>query len=90
MKIEKRAMTDAGAFSWIVAWTFGKEYEQNHRLTAVWDTTQPLYFEPSNQDKTHSITFNGVYDLPFGRTAIRAAPRASTSSCSATGASTGS
>jgi hypothetical protein len=66
-KLEKRARTDGGAFTFVLAWTYGKEYEQNHRLGASWDTTQPLYFEPSNQDKTHSFTFNGVYDLPFGR-----------------------
>jgi hypothetical protein len=66
-RIEKRMNTEGGTFIWTVAWTFGKEYEQNHRINASWDTTQPLYFEPSNQDKTHSFTVNGVYDLPFGR-----------------------
>jgi hypothetical protein len=67
-KAEKRAFaSEAGALTWIVAWTFGKEYEQNHRLTAGWDTTQPLYSEISNQDKTHSFSVNGIYDLPFGK-----------------------
>jgi hypothetical protein len=70
LKVEKKVggeNSTGGAFTWIVAWTFGKEYEQNHRITAGWDTTQPLYYEPSNQDKTHSFSFNGVYDLPFGK-----------------------
>jgi hypothetical protein len=66
-RVEKRMNTEGGTFIWTVAWTFGKEYEQNHRINASWDTTQPLYFEPSNQDKTHSFTINGVYDLPFGK-----------------------
>jgi hypothetical protein len=68
-KAEKRAFDSntAGVLTWIVAWTFGKEYEKNHRLAANWDTDQPLYSEISNQDKTHSFTVNGIWDLPFGR-----------------------
>lgn len=71
MKLEKRSFGDgggaAGVMTWIVSWTFGKEYEKNHRLGASWDTTQPLYYEISNQDKTHSFSFSGVWDLPFGK-----------------------
>jgi hypothetical protein len=70
-KVEKRAFGEAnsagGVMTWILSWTFGKEYEKNHRLGASWDTTQPLYYEISNQDKTHSFSFSGVWDLPFGK-----------------------
>ncbi|MGH9722564.1 MAG: hypothetical protein ACRD8O_20320, partial [Bryobacteraceae bacterium] len=68
--VQKRAFGDSrrtGVMTWILSWTFGKEYEKNHRLGAGWDTTQPLYYEISNQDKTHSFSFSGVWDLPFGK-----------------------
>ena len=67
MKLEKRATTGWGASA---GSSPGRSARSTSRTTASrrsWDTTQPLYFEPSNQDKTHSITFNGVYDLPFGK-----------------------
>jgi hypothetical protein len=71
VRVEKRALggqqSAGGVLLWVFAWTFGKEYEKNHRLGAGWDTTQPLYSEISNQDKTHSISFSGVWDLPFGK-----------------------
>jgi hypothetical protein len=68
-KIEQRALSSesAGVLTWVFSWTFGKEYEKNHRLTASWDTTQDLYYEVSNQDKTHNLSFSGVYDLPVGK-----------------------
>jgi hypothetical protein len=70
-KIEKRAFGDAtsgaGIMTWVFAWTFGKEFEQNHRITSNWDTTQPLIKELSDTDKTHNISFHGVWDLPIGR-----------------------
>jgi len=53
--------------TWVLSWTFGKEYEQNHRLDATWNTTQPLYYEISNEDRTHSFSFSGVWDLPIGK-----------------------
>ena len=56
-----------GTLTWILSWTFGKEYEKNHRLGADWDTTQPLYSEISNQDKAHSFSFSGVWDVPVGK-----------------------
>ncbi len=71
VRVEKRAFggsqSAGGIMTWIFSWTFGKEYEKNHRLGAGWDTTQPLYSEISNQDKTHSISFSGVWDLPVGK-----------------------
>ncbi len=69
-RVEKRTFGNqsaAGVMTWIFSWTFGKEYEKNHRLNAGWDTTQPLYYEISNQDKTHSISFSGVWDVPVGK-----------------------
>ncbi len=71
-KLEKRAFgsgsdSAAGTLTWILSWTFGKEYEKNHRLGADWDTTQPLYSEISNQDKAHSFSFSGVWDIPVGK-----------------------
>jgi hypothetical protein len=69
VRVEKRALgqSAAGTLTWTLAYTFGKEYEKNHRLGAAWDTTQPLYSEISNQDKAHSFNFSGVWDLPFGK-----------------------
>lgn len=69
VRVEKRAFgqSAAGTLIWTLAYTFGKEYEKNHRLGAGWDTTQPLYSEISNQDKAHSINFSGVWDLPVGK-----------------------
>jgi hypothetical protein len=69
-KAEQRAFGDnsaGGVLTWIVSWTFGKEYEKNHRLDASWNTTNDLYYEISNQDKTHSLSFSGIWDLPFGK-----------------------
>jgi len=69
VKVEKRALDSAkaGIMTWVLSWTFGKEYEQNHRLDATWNTTQPLYYEISNEDRTHSFSFSGVWDLPIGK-----------------------
>ena len=68
-KVEKRMLGDTkgGAMTWVLSWTFGKEFEQNHRITAGWDTTQPLIKELSNSDKTHNFSLHGVWDLPIGR-----------------------
>ena len=70
-KVEKRAFGDsnsaAGIMTWVFSWTFGKEYERNHRLGAGWNTSEPLVYELSNTDKTHNISFSGVWDVPFGK-----------------------
>src|SRR5262249_39950715 len=69
VKIEQRALSSesAGVFTGVFSLAFGKGDEQKHRLDARWDTTQPLYYQGSNQDKTHNISFSGVYDLPVGK-----------------------
>jgi hypothetical protein len=71
VKVEKQAFGNTnsagGVLTYIVSWTFGKEYEKNHRLDNSWNTTQPLYYEISNQDKTHSFSFSGVWDMPMGK-----------------------
>jgi hypothetical protein len=68
VKAEKRTMGGArsGILTWVLSWTFGKEYEQNHRLDASWNTTQPLYYEISNEDRTHNFSFSGIWDPPVG------------------------
>jgi hypothetical protein len=71
LKVEKRSFGDpnsaAGVMTWILSWTFAKSYEENHRLGASWDTTQPLYREIDYQDKAHTFSVSGVWDLPFGK-----------------------
>ena len=71
VKVEKRAFggsnSAAGILTWVFSWTFGKEYERNHRLGAGWNTSEPLVYELSNTDKTHNISFSGVWDVPFGK-----------------------
>lgn len=70
-KVEKRAFGDsnsaAGVMTWVLSWTFGKEFEQNHRLGASWNTTEPLIHELSNTDKAHNFSFSGVWDAPIGK-----------------------
>ncbi|HKA01464.1 MAG TPA: carboxypeptidase regulatory-like domain-containing protein, partial [Candidatus Solibacter sp.] len=45
-KVEKRAFENkGGVLTWVFSWTFGKEYEMNHRLGANWNTAEPLVYE---------------------------------------------
>ena len=49
-----------------VAYTLAKAYEQNHRLND-WNTAEPPIYELDNTDKTHNLSFHGVWDLPVGK-----------------------
>lgn len=69
VRFEKRAFGDrssVGALTWIGAYTWSKMMER------VWrDEFSTSWRGPINQvaaeDRTHNLTFAGIWDLPFGR-----------------------
>lgn len=69
VRVEQRALANtnskAGVLTWVLSYAFGKAFEQNHRLND-WNTNEQPIYEVDNTDKTHNLTFSGVYDLPFG------------------------
>ncbi len=68
LKLDKRVLGggNTGVLTFGVAYTLAKAYEQNHRLNN-WNTAEPLIYELDNTDKTHNLSFHGVWDLPFGK-----------------------
>jgi hypothetical protein len=52
--------------TWVLSYAFGKAFEQNHRLND-WNVLEQPIRELDNTDKTHNLTFSGVWDLPFGK-----------------------
>ncbi|MBO0722651.1 MAG: TonB-dependent receptor, partial [Blastocatellia bacterium] len=68
LKAEKRVLSggSSGLLTFGLAYTFGKAFEQNHRLNN-WNETEQLIYEVDNTDITHSLQLNGVWDLPFGK-----------------------
>lgn len=78
LSLEKRFLGDrnsAGAFTFTFGYTFSKSYEENHFLGLknpnIGDYYAPGITTPIKeldyQDVPQSITFAGVWDLPFGR-----------------------
>jgi hypothetical protein len=68
VRVEQRAFAgqgNAGAFTWVLSYAFGKAYEMNHRLND-WNVLEPPIREIDNTDKTHNLAFSGVADLPLG------------------------
>jgi len=67
-KIEKRVLAGAetGVMTWVLSYTFSKAYEANHRLNN-WNPEEPVIYELDYQTKPHSLSFSGVWDLPFGK-----------------------
>jgi hypothetical protein len=67
-KIEKRMLGGAntGAFTFVVAHTWAKGFEKNHRLNN-WNFDEPLIYEVDNNDKPHTVAINGIWDVPVGR-----------------------
>lgn len=68
LRAEKRAVGSraTGVFTFILSYTFAKNFEANHRLNNFNLAEKPIH-EVSNQDKPHNFAFSGVWDLPFGR-----------------------
>jgi hypothetical protein len=68
-KFEKRVLSNdtAGAFTWVMSYTFSKAYEQNHFLNNWNYANEPVIKELDNTDKPHMIAFSGIWDLPMGR-----------------------
>ncbi len=66
-KIERRAFSSkgTGVMTFVVAYTFSKGFEQNHRLN-TWNYQEPLIYEIDNQTKPQTLAFSGVWDLPIG------------------------
>ncbi|HKX33133.1 MAG TPA: hypothetical protein VJ302_35970, partial [Blastocatellia bacterium] len=55
-----------GTLTWSFSYTLSKTYEANHRLNN-WNTQEPLIHEIDFQDKTHTLSFSGVWDVPLGQ-----------------------
>ncbi len=68
LKVEKRVLGggNKGILTFGLAYTLAKAYEQNHRLND-WNTAEGPIYELDNTDKTHNLSFHGVWDLPFGK-----------------------
>jgi hypothetical protein len=68
IRLEKRAFQNrsAGVMTFVVAYTYMKSFEANHRLND-WDVREPLIHELDYQDKPQSLAISGVWDLPLGR-----------------------
>jgi hypothetical protein len=72
VRVEQRAFGDAGGNSpggtltWVLSYAFGKAFEMNHRLND-WNVLEPPIRELDNTDKTHNLSFSGVWDLPIGK-----------------------
>jgi len=70
IKIEQRAYgsnaSAGGALTWTLSYAFAKAFEQNHRLND-WNINEPLIYEIDNTDKSQNLSFNIVWDLPFGK-----------------------
>ena len=66
-KVEKRMMggDNLGAFTWVLSHTWAKGFEQNHRLNN-WNFNEPLIYEVDNNNKTHTLSFSGIWDVPIG------------------------
>ena len=70
LKIEQRAYgsnaSAGGVLTWTLSYAFAKAFEMNHRLND-WNTNEPLIREIDNTDKAQNLSFNIVWDLPFGK-----------------------
>ncbi len=69
MRFEKRLLSDrsrGGALTWVTAYTWSKMIENSLRQNFTFE-----WFEKINQvaseDRSHNLTFAGIWDLPFGR-----------------------
>ncbi len=68
VKVEKRVLGGAksGVLTWVLAYTFGKKTQADHRLDN-WNLNEPLVYEMDDLNKTHEMAFSGVWDLPIGK-----------------------
>jgi hypothetical protein len=69
VRFEKRMMGERsriGASTFVMAYTWAKQMERRWR-----DSTSMLWRDPVSQvtdvDRSHNLTFAGIWDLPFGR-----------------------
>lgn len=67
-RIEKRVLSSrsSGILTFVVAYTFSKAFEANHRLNDFNLEEEPIH-ELDFQDKPHSLAISGVWDLPVGQ-----------------------
>jgi len=68
LKVEKRVLGSGatGVMTFGLSYTFAKAFEQNHRLND-WNLAEQPIYELDNTDKTHNLSFHGVWDLPVGK-----------------------
>lgn len=69
MRFEKRMMSErsrVGALTWVMAYTWSKQMERGW-----YDNYSYMWRRPFSQvtdiDRTHNLTFAGIWDLPFGK-----------------------
>lgn len=69
VRYEKRMMNEAGrsgALTWVLSYTWSKTMERALRQNQTFEWMS-LINQVASQDRTHSLTFGNVWDLPFGR-----------------------
>lgn len=68
ISVEKRlggGSNKAGAFTYVISYTHGKQMQADHR-TDNWNLVEPLDYELDDGTKQNSFALSGLYDLPFG------------------------
>lgn len=68
-RFEKRAFGDrssVGAVTWIMAYTWSKMMERVWRDEFSFEWRGPIN-QVTAEDRSHNLTFAGIWDLPFGR-----------------------
>ena len=68
-RFEKRMLgsrSAGGAVTWIMAYTWSKMMETQFYDSFSWGWRKP-FNQVAAEDRTHNLTFAGVWDLPFGR-----------------------
>jgi carboxypeptidase family protein/TonB-dependent receptor-like protein len=69
VRFEKRMLSDrsvAGAVTWVMAYTLAKQMERRWRdsNTMLW---RDAVSQVTDVDRSHNLTFAGIWDLPFGK-----------------------
>jgi Carboxypeptidase regulatory-like domain len=59
------SLSDAGVFTFLLAYTYSKSTAENHRIDP-WNLQQPLLTDLSTLDKPNVLALTGLWDLPIG------------------------
>ena len=69
IRFEKRMMgarSKGGALTWVMAYTLAKQMEKRWRDAFSYTWRDPIT-QVTNVDRSHNLTFAGIWDLPFGK-----------------------